>query len=119
MTDEQDGHRDRGIELGSLPEKLEQVSFPVEKSSLLEEFGQHELEFEDGDRSNLRSVLQPAGLDEFESREELIETIYLMVGSSAVGQVGQTGRGTSDITPPDEQRPPEKPDDEEEQDQSL
>lgn len=119
MTDEQDRHRDLGIELGNLHEKLERVTFPVEKGTVLEEVGQHELEFEDGDRSKLRSVLQPAGLDEFESREELFESIYLMVGDSAVGQVGQTGRGTSDITPPDEQRPPDKPDDEEEQDQVL
>lgn len=119
MTNESDGHRDRGIELGALPNKLDTVSFPIEKSQLLVEYGGHELEFESGERTTLSSVLEPAGVDEFESSEELFQTINLMVGSDAVGQVGQTGRGTSDLTPPDEQRPTGKPEDSEEEDQSL
>lgn len=113
MANDADDHRDRGIELGTLPEKIDTVTFPIEKNQLLEECGGHELAFENGDRTTVSSVLGPVGVDEFGSSDELFETIYTMVGRGAVGQAGQTGRGTSDLTPPDEQRPAGRPDDSE------
>lgn len=117
MPDSSDSHRDRGIELGDLPEKLDDHSFPVEKETLLEAHGQHELAFEGGESAGLAAVLRPAGVGVFETRDQLFETIYTMVGGGAVGRRGRTGRGTSTLTPPDEQRPPGKPEDD--QDQSL
>ncbi|MFB6186489.1 MAG: hypothetical protein ABEI86_06440, partial [Halobacteriaceae archaeon] len=81
-------------------------------------FGDHTLEFPDGTTS-LQSVIQPVGEHEFESIEGVLETIHYMVGNEAVGEVGRTGRGTSDITPPPDQRPPGQPQTEENEDVSF
>lgn len=119
MTPNPDSSRERGIEMGNLPERLEAASFPLGKEELLEEYGQHELVFPDEETSTLEAVLNPAGVHEFQSVDELLQTIYHMVGSSAVGRRGQTGRGTSHITPPREHRPPGKPESGEGDNQSL
>lgn len=113
MPESADGHRDRGLELGDLPEKLDEEAFPIGKEALLDAHGEHELAFEDGEPAELAAILRPAGVDEFETRERVFETIYTMVGSRAVGRRGETGRGTSDLTPPEAHRPPDRPDDQE------
>lgn len=105
--------------MNELLDQLDAESFPLGKAELLDDYGQHELVFPDGETSTLDAVLGPAGVDEFRTVDELVETIHHMVGSSAVGQEGQTGRGTSDTTPPPEHRPPGKPEREEETDHSL
>lgn len=119
MTRDTDENREIGIEMGNLPEKLDSSSFPIEKEDLLDKYGQHELVFPDEETSTLETVLRPVGVNEFKSVDEIMETMYLMVGSSAVGQEGQTGRGTSNLTPPQEHRPPGKPEGDEEDNQSL
>lgn len=119
MTSDEDRCRERGIELNGLLERLDAETFPLGVEELLDEYGEHELGFPDEETSTLVTVLGPAGVTEFRSVDELLETIQLMVGSSAVGKEGQTGRGTSDTTPPAEHRPPGKPESEEETDRSL
>lgn len=119
MTRDPARSREQGIEMGNLTEKLDSTSFPVGKEKLLDEYGQHELVFPDGETSTLETVLQPAGVHEFQSVDELRQTIYHMVGVSAVGREGQTGRGTSHITPPREHRPPGKPESDEGDNRSL
>lgn len=114
-----DSSRQRGIEMNSLQAKLDGHTFPIAKDDFLEAFRDHELVLPDGKTTTLEDVLGPAGVDEFHSIKDLIETVSQMVGRDAVGRAGQTGRGTSDLTPRATDRPPGQPDDDTPGDQSL
>lgn len=93
--DEADDGREQGVELGDLAEDLESLSYPVEKETLLSEYGDRELELPDGSET-LAEVLEPLQMDEFESVEDVRQSIFNMVGSEAVGRQGYTDRGTGE-----------------------
>lgn len=105
-----DSSRHRGIEMNGLRDKLDELAFPTPKAEVLAAFDDHELGLPDDETTTLGSVLEPVGVEEFQSPDDLIETVSQMVGRDAVGRPGQTGRGTSDITPRSADRPPGKPD---------
>lgn len=114
MPSDTDGSRELGIEMSDLLSALAADSFPMSKAELLAVYGDCELGYPNGETVSVESVLGPAGVETFRSVDDLRETMYHMVGGDAVGQRGQTGRGTSGRTPPESQRPPGKPGTEEE-----
>lgn len=119
MTDDNERRRELGLEMGSFLSELDAASFPMEKSTVIETYGDHLIGFPNDESATVESILEPAGVERFESRESLQQTVYHMVGGDAVGERGQTGRGTSTRTPPAAQRPPGKPDAEEDSDTSF
>jgi hypothetical protein len=119
MASDIDRSRERGIELGEFVTHLEATAYPITKADLLDAHGSHELGLSNGDTVTVGSILEPAGVERFESRDGVLNTVYQMVGASAVGERGQTGRGTSNLTPPEGNRPPGKPTTEEETETSF
>lgn len=105
MSDGTPRSRDRGVEFGDLGERLADASFPLGKAALLRSAGDHEIGLSDGEVTTLGAVLEPAGVERFASADEVLATVHLMLGWGAVGVPGQTGRGTSHLTPPDSHRP--------------
>lgn len=91
-TDQSDDSREQGVEFGSLAEDLEEADFPMGKDELLETYGDEEIVLED-DTQTLREILEPLGQDEFESTDEIRQSVLNMVGDEAVGRKNYSDRG--------------------------
>lgn len=85
-------NRDRGIEFGDLTDDLEGESYPLSKAELLERYGDRDLEHSGGSVT-LRELLVEEGDREFETADDVHETILNMVGSEAIGREGYSDRG--------------------------
>jgi hypothetical protein len=91
MTTDDDSRR-QGVEFGSLAEALEDATFPMDGAELLESYGDHELELEDGTET-LRAVLEPQGEVTVESAEDGKQNVVGMVGDGAIGRKRYSDRG--------------------------
>ncbi|MFP8952972.1 hypothetical protein ACLI4Z_08375 [Natrialbaceae archaeon A-arb3/5] len=91
MTDDS---RELGVELGSVRESLETVSYPISQDELLDEHGDEEIELGD-ETVTLAEVLEPMNEDEYEGEDEIEQAIMNMVGDEAIGR-----KNYSDRTPP-------------------
>ena len=96
-----DDTREMGIEFGSLKRKLDEHDYPATGEELLAAYGDHELELPGGS-TTLREVLgqrrSQSGDDEtieYESGEDVRQSITNMVGAEAVGRKGYSDRGGS------------------------
>lgn len=93
--------REQGIEFGPLKEQLETHDYPATGEELLAAYGDAELGLPDGPHT-LREILgkreseQGGEADvQYESAEEVHQSIFNMVGSDAVGREDYSDRGTS------------------------
>ena len=91
-TDQSDDSREQGVEFGSLAEELEDETYPLDKAELLERYGDHELVLED-DMTALGAVLEPLGEDEFESADDVRQSVLTMVSDEAIGRENYSDRG--------------------------
>lgn len=101
--EDSDQSRQQGIEFGDLPEDLEEASYPLSKDDLFEQYGDRELTYPTTDSMTVQETLEPVGVEEFESADDVLETLTQMSDRDAVGEAGQTGRGTSDVSDSDEE----------------
>lgn len=92
MTDDVDD-RKLGVEFGDLSERLAEHDYPASTEELIDAYGEHTLDFQDGE-SSFREVMEGYE-DTFESAEAVQQAVLDMVGSEAVGR-----EGYSDRTPP-------------------
>jgi len=88
MTD----NRDHGVEFGDLTEDLEAESYPLTKETVVERYGDRELEHASGS-VEVREVLVEEDDREFADADEIHETLLNMVGAEAVGRQGYSDRG--------------------------
>jgi hypothetical protein len=93
--------REMGVEFGQLKEKLESHEYPTTGDELVGEYGDFELELPGGSET-LREILgKRRGEDgdsediQFESADEVHQSILNMVDSKAVGRQGYSDRGGS------------------------
>lgn len=101
-TDEgSDDNREQGIEFGGLKEKLASHDYPASGEELLAAYGDAELGLPEGSKT-LRDILgkreseQDGNEDlQYESAEEVEQSIFNMVGSDAVGREDYSDRGPS------------------------
>ena len=90
MTDTES--REQGVEFGSLADELESEEYPIDKSELLETYGDRELELQNGGQT-LHEVLDPLSEPTFESAEDVIQSVIGMVGDEAIGRKNYSDRG--------------------------
>ena len=96
-TDDNSDTRDEGVEFGSLAKELEDEEYPIGKDELLETYGDEEIVLQD-DTQTLREILGPLGQDEFESADDVHQSVMNMVGDEAVGRKNYSDRGdTPDV----------------------
>jgi hypothetical protein len=87
-----DESREQGVEFGSLRDELESEQYPMEKDALLEEYGSHELELEEEDRT-LQEVLGPIGEATYDSADEVLQAVITNVDDEAIGRKNYSDRG--------------------------
>lgn len=87
-----DDSREQGVEFGHLADDLADLEYPTSKSDLLDQFGDREVQLEDGSQT-LREILEPVGEDSFESAEDVKRTVVGLTGDEAVGRKKYSDRG--------------------------
>lgn len=90
--------RKMGVDFGRLDEALATEEYPIDRETLLEEYGEYDLETESGSQS-LQSILggqeQETDSHEYESADAVQQAVLNMVGSGAVGRDEYSDRGGS------------------------
>ncbi|WP_049994891.1 DUF5789 family protein [Halapricum salinum] len=85
--------RELGVYFGDFGETLSEQEYPMTARRLREKFADQELEIS-GESVSFASLLAPIE-ETFESSEQLLATILMMVGMDAVGRKRYTDRGGS------------------------
>ncbi|MFC7203194.1 DUF5789 family protein [Haloferax namakaokahaiae] len=88
---EQDS-REQGVDIGPLADVLEDHSYPTTTEEIVEQYGDYEIDLEDGTQT-LREVFEGLEDQQFESKEDVRQMIYNMVGAEAVGRARYSDRG--------------------------
>jgi len=89
------GSRELGVEFGDLGEELDAHEYPTTVETLVEEYGDHELELPSGEES-FSEVLGPYTEEpdqQFTDAGEVRQAVLNMVGDGAVGETGYSDRG--------------------------
>lgn len=87
--------RKLGVEFGELDDELETHEYPTRVDTLVEEYGDHELELPSGEES-FREVLGPYTEEpdqQFNDPGEVRQAVLNMVGTEAVGEPRYSDRG--------------------------
>ncbi len=87
--------RTHGVEFGDLEEHLESQEYPTTAETLLDAYGDHELELPSGEAS-FSEVLEPYADEsdqQFSDAGEVRQAVLTMVGDEAVGETGYSDRG--------------------------
>jgi len=95
VDDTDQGSRTHGVEFGDLEKELESHEYPTTVDTLVEEYGDHELELPSGEES-FEEILGPYTDDpdqQFNDAEEVRQAVLNMVGDEAVGEKGYSDRG--------------------------
>ncbi|MBX0296750.1 DUF5789 family protein [Haloarcula nitratireducens] len=93
--------REQGVEFGELEAKLRSHEYPTTQKELLQEYGDYELELSDGSKT-LQEILEggentndDVGDKQYDSLEEVHQSVLNMVGDEAVGRRNYSDRGGS------------------------
>ena len=95
MSDE----RSQGVDFGDVEDDIENYDYPATPEELREDFGDETVEYNGGEQS-FGDVLEGVGVEEFQSAEEVYETVMMMVDEEATDE-GHSDRGAG--TAPDEE----------------
>lgn len=87
-----DERREQGVGFGPLADDLEDAQYPLEKTELLDAFGDRTVGLQDGEET-LQGILGPLGDVTFDSAEEVRQEVIGMVGDQAIGRKNYTDRG--------------------------
>jgi hypothetical protein len=98
QSDSQGDSREQGVDFGGLMDQLRDHDYPTTQETLLEEYGDAELDLADGSET-LESVLaeqsESGGEIEYESADAVQQAVLNMVGDRAVGRADYSDRGGS------------------------
>lgn len=88
----QHDNREQGIEFGPLADDLETESYPMSHETVIDRYGDHEIELENGS-TTVGEILSEDMEREFEDADDVRQAIFNMVGSDAVGRQAYSDRG--------------------------
>ena len=117
-TDDSEGDsssdsRELGVEFGPLKSELENHDYPATGEQLVAEYGDYELDLPGGSQTfgevlgKRQRADDGAETVEYDSPDEVQQTVLNMVGSEAVGREGYSDRGgslTSELAEGDDQQ---------------
>lgn len=97
MTDD----RESGVEFGPLAADLEALDYPLSNAEVVERLGDRDVVHANG-ATTLGEILGSVD-DEYESAEEVRQTVFSMIGEDAVGRERYSDRAGSTPDDTDEQ----------------
>ena len=92
MSESGNDDRELGLDFSNVEDDLENEDYPIGAQELLDRYGDREIGTSGGSES-FGEVLVTGGDEEFESFDEVKQTILNRVGQEAVGRKGYTDRG--------------------------
>jgi hypothetical protein len=92
MSDAGNDDRELGLDFSNIEDDLESEDYPVSADELLDRYGDREIGTSGGSES-FGEVLVTGGDEEFESADEVKQTVLNRVGQEAVGRKGYSDRG--------------------------
>ena len=92
MSESGDDDRELGLDFSNVEDDLENEDYPITADELLDKYGDREIETAGGSES-FGEVLVTGGDEEFESFDEIKQTVLNRVGQEAVGRKGYSDRG--------------------------
>jgi hypothetical protein len=92
MSESGDDDRELGLDFSNIEDDLENEDYPLGVDELLERYGDREIGMSGGSES-FGEVLVTGGDEEFESADEVKQTVLNRVSQDAVGRKGYTDRG--------------------------
>ncbi len=95
VDDTDQGSRTHGVEFGDLEDQLESHEYPTTVDTLVDAYGDHELELPSGEEP-FSEVLGPYTDEpdqQFGDAGEVRQAVLNMVGDEAVGEKGYSDRG--------------------------
>lgn len=87
--------KEMGVEFGSLADELDEEEYPMSKDDVVGKYGDRELNIADGTKT-VEEVLAGRGDEEFQSANDVQQSILNMVGSEAVGRQRYSDRALDD-----------------------
>jgi hypothetical protein len=98
-----DAHSTNGVAFGALSDDLERQTYPVARATVVERYGDRELDIEEGSVT-VRELLAPLEDTTYASAGAVRRALVSMVGADAVGRTGYSDRaGTSQGVDRDQQ----------------
>ena len=95
-SSETDDSREMGLDFGRLNDELAAETYPIERETLLSEYGDYEIGTASGSQT-VRSILGGQEMEtdshEYESADAVRQAVLNMVGSGAVGREEYSDRG--------------------------
>lgn len=79
----------REIPLNELDARLDELTYPIDREAVHRECGDDVLLYADGTEP-MADVLERAGSEQFDSRDELVSELYSVLPVQAVGEPGQS-----------------------------
>jgi hypothetical protein len=92
MSDAGNDDRELGLDFSNIEDDLESEDYPISADELLDRYGDREIGTSGGSES-FGEVLVTGGDEEFESADEVKQTVLNRVGQEAVGRKGYSDRG--------------------------
>ncbi|WP_273838150.1 hypothetical protein [Halococcus sp. PRR34] len=89
-----DKTREQGVEFGTLATLIDDHSYPATSTTLIDEYGEQEVELPDGTQT-LADLFKPLQGEVFDSAADARQAVLNMVDDRAIGR-----KGYSDRTPP-------------------
>jgi hypothetical protein len=92
MNDPGNDDRELGLDFSNIEDDLESEDYPISADELLDRYGDRKIGTSGGSES-FGEVLVTGGDEEFESADEVKQTVLNRVGQEAVGRKGYSDRG--------------------------
>lgn len=70
------------------------LDFPVSRDTVVETVGSTELSPPDGESTTIQTVIERSEMDEFDSADDLYDTLMMLVGARFVGRRYYDDRGS-------------------------
>lgn len=77
------------VKLSEVNEALDEIDYPVTRIDAAHDLEPYTVEFAGGE-DNLGALVSETGSDTFKSSEELLEELYVVLPTDAVGELGQS-----------------------------
>lgn len=97
-NDEGDRDREMGVDFTEIDPLLQDLSYPITATELIEEYGDREFERTNADPITIEELFGPMGEDTFEDAEEVRQMALNQMPRDSVGRDRYSDRGTTNDT---------------------
>lgn len=103
-----DADREEGVDFTDFNPVLEEISYPISETELVEEHGDHTIERTNADPITVEDLFEGTGEQTFEGPEEVKQSVLNLMPRDSVGQARYSDRGGATPEPLDDDESDER-----------